>query len=997
MDLDEVSHDLRNFGEVLYAFGSDRSQVRAFDREAELDLLQRRLHSPGRKSVILVGPSGSGKSAILHELARRAREWPEPWLFLSTTSNMILAGTRYLGELETRLQEMLNAARQPRRVVLYYRDIVNVPTAGTTAKSNDSVGTFLTPFIESGDLTVFGECTPEQYRLSLEPNHYFSKLFEQVRLTEMTADETRPLLRAVADQLELVSAVEQNLPLQFPAATLESIVELSRDYFPAYVYPGKAARLLEEVVRHEADARLAAGPPAAGEAAPIVVGPQRVIRALERYTGIPRKLLDDTQNLSLEEVRAFFESRVVGQAEATGAIVDLITLIKAGVTDPKKPMGVFLFVGPTGVGKTELAKALAEFIFGSPERMLRYDMSEYKDHQSFEKLIGNPQAQDQSPMRRGSLTTQVRQQPFSVILFDEFEKAHGNIYDLFLQLFDDGRLSDPLGQVTNFTKTIIIMTSNLGSGLARRPSFGFKPEPETDLGDRISDAMREYFRPEFLNRLDRVVNFVPLKKRHMRQIAQRELKRVLERGGIARRNVRVEVQPGVIDVLLEHGFSREYGARPLKRAVENLALLPVARELVRLGAEGGSALLSLQPGGRALQVQVIASGDKQAEAPEPPQVTVADGRRRLKLTPTQLEERAAALDERVGELEQQWQATGLEEVKARLLERSTQGDFWQDNDHARDVLGEIHRIERLAESVERVRRRTDDARHGLAEVARGRDAKKLAELATRLGEIGRQADLVEYGLLCREPRDQADAFVCLTLVDPEPADDDVVGCLADMYTHWSRLRGFDVSLVHEDLCDADHTRELVMLVSGASVYGILRGEEGIHEFLYRKTGRHAKVAKFARVRVLPTIKPTQADVGSAALRKKSQAAKGAGRRIKRYKSLVTLQHKATEMQVQARGDLPAAQLAALCGDWLLAELARREQGPENHGESPRPSVVRRYTLRPTHSAKDLRTGVMTHDLKQLWSGGLDEFLHAYVVQRAEADGHAGVASLAAAR
>ena len=400
-------------------------------------------------------------------------------------------------------------------------------------------------------------------------------------------------------------------------------------------------------------------------------------------------------------------------------MVDLITLVKAGLTDLYKPMGVFLFVGPTGVGKTELARAVAEFIFGHPDRLIRYDMSEYKDYASFEKLIGNPQAQDQSPMRRGSLVSRVQQQPFSVILFDEIEKAHPNIFDLFLQLFDAGRLADAVGQVTSFKKTIVIMTSNVGSDLARPQSFGFRAENELpDMGEQIGDAMRRQFRPEFLNRIDRIVTFAPLEREQMRIIAQRELGRVLSASGIARRDLVVDVDPGVIDVLLKHGFNREYGARPLKRAVERLALLPIARQMVRISTGNTPAMLRLQPVGDVIQVRLI--DEPQRRQSVPAKVDVADPfrNRKLKLTREQLDERVAALETRVENLESGVQSAGLAQRKAELLERTVAVDFWDKPVEAKEVLSEVHRLEQTLTAVERVRKRVADLRNLFSATAR---------------------------------------------------------------------------------------------------------------------------------------------------------------------------------------------------------------------------------------------------------------------------------------
>ncbi len=707
---------------------------------------------------------------------------------------------------------------------------------------------------------------------------------------------------------------------------------------------------------------------------------------MEQITGIPGQLLDDTQPLDLNEVGKFFEARVIGQREATDAMVDLITLVKAGLTDPYKPMGVFLFVGPTGVGKTELARAVAEFIFGHPDRLIRYDMSEYKDYASFEKLIGNPQAQDQSPMRRGSLVSRVQQQPFSVILFDEIEKAHPNIFDLFLQLFDAGRLADAVGQVTSFKKTIVIMTSNVGSDLARPSSFGFRAENEqTDMGEQIGDAMRRQFRPEFLNRIDRIVTFAPLEREQMRIIAQRELGRVLLRSGIARRDLVVDVDPGVIEVLLKHGFNREYGARPLKRAVERLALLPIARQMVKISAGNAPAMLRLQPVGDVIQVRLI--DEPQRRQSVPAKVDIADPfrNRKLKLTREQLEERVAALETRVGTLESGLQTAGLTQRKAELLERTVAVDFWDKPADAKEVLSEVHRLEQTLTAVERVRKRVADLRNLFSATTR-RAANQLSAAADRLLEIERDIDLVEYMAVCRSPVERADAVVSITMVEPIPAEDDLVGLLADMYLNWAHHKGLSTSIVHEALFDGGSTQEFVAIIGGVSAYGVLCGEDGIHEFNYGKTSKQPKVGRYVRVRVLPIVDTPGVDLGPQYVESRRAMAKGAGKHVARYKSRVTLTHRPSLVSVQAANGLAPEKSAELCRDWLQAELARRKLSASANGAAPNTeTVVRKYMLRPTSSARDERTGVSLGTLRDLWNGALDVFLHAHLAERARHD------------
>src|SRR6185312_10896294 len=293
--------------------------------------------------------------------------------------------------------------------------------------------------------------------------------------------------------------------------------------------------------------------------------------------------------------------RVLGQKEAVSAVSDLLALYKTGLNDPDRPAGVLLFVGPTGVGKTELAKATAEFLFGTREKMLRIDVSEYKDFHSFEKLIGDPRQN-----KTGILTEYVRKNPFCVVLLDEFEKGHANLADLMLQVFDDGRLTDAFGDTVDFRHTIIILTSNVGANLRELgSSIGFSGRGENkDIVRDVRRSLEHAYRPEFLNRIDKILVFEPLEKGDMRRIAQRELGKIYRREGLLERDLLLEVDEGVIDLLLDRGFDPKYGARPLKRAMEELLVLPLARavlgapaqryQLLRVARKGDGVALSFE-------------------------------------------------------------------------------------------------------------------------------------------------------------------------------------------------------------------------------------------------------------------------------------------------------------------------------------------------------------------------------------------------------------------
>jgi ATP-dependent Clp protease ATP-binding subunit ClpC len=520
--------------------------------------------------LVLVGPNQVGKTAILHEVIRRlhdgrAAKTTQVWLL---SPQRLISGMSYLGQWEQRVIAILEEAVKERHV-LYLDDLIGLFHAGKSRDSNLTVGQVLKLHLEEGKLRVIAEATSAGWRKLREVDRGFADLFRVVQIREPADLETcRILIRTMQD-------MEQSHGCRFSPDVLPLVVELPRRFVRGRAFPGKGAEMLRQ---------LASAHPG-GE-----IGKGEVYHFFESKTGVRQRFMDRQQVLETRTVEAFFHDRIVGQKEAIAAMVDAVVLAKAQLNDPGRPVASLLFLGPTGVGKTECAKALAEYYFGSPERLLRFDMNEYGGWDSVARLIGTFGG------RQGVLTGAVRRRPHAVLLLDEIEKAHPDVIDLLLQVLDDGRLTDANGVTSDFCNIIIVLTSNLGA-LEAKSRVGFGAESLSD-GLVYSDAARNFFRPEFFNRLDRVVAFHELGREHIEGIVYHLVKRALQRYGLRQRKISISVDPGVYDLLAGLGFVKEFGARALRRAIEDHLVEPIATELCAVSKWGPAFIQARVSGGR---------------------------------------------------------------------------------------------------------------------------------------------------------------------------------------------------------------------------------------------------------------------------------------------------------------------------------------------------------------------------------------------------------------
>ena len=537
-------------------------------REKEVQRIIQVLSRRTKNNPVVIGDPGVGKTAIIEGLAIKIEEKDVPKslenkIIYNLDISGVLAGAKYRGEIEERIKKIIDEAINAKEIILFIDEIHTIVGAGATGENPMDASNILKPVLSRGDIQVIGATTIDEYRKNIEKDVALERRLQPIIVEEPTKEDAIKILNGLKNKYEK----HHNVKITDDA--IKQAVELSSRYITDRYLPDKAVDIIDESASRVSINKFKS------KKGKRIVDSNIVSEVVELWTGIPISKIVKSEGNKLLNLEDILQERVIGQNEAIKAISKAIRRSRSGIKDPKKPIGSFLFLGPTGVGKTELCKALAESHFGNEDKIVRIDMSEYMEKHSVSRLIGSPPGyigHDDG----GQLTESVRSHPYSVVLFDEIEKAHEDIFNILLQILDEGRLTDSKGRTVDFKNTIIIMTSNLGAtSISNQRKTGFsignneskiKEENYNDMKDKIMEEVKIRFRPEFINRIDDIVVFHKLSLDNLYDIVKIMTKDLIKR--LKKMDIELDIEETVIKFIAKYGIDLEYGARPLKRVIQ---------------------------------------------------------------------------------------------------------------------------------------------------------------------------------------------------------------------------------------------------------------------------------------------------------------------------------------------------------------------------------------------------------------------------------------------
>ena len=643
---------LRAFGRDLTKLARDNDLDPVIGRESEIERVIQILCRRTKNNPVLIGEAGVGKTAIVEGLAQEISSGNVPEILrdkkvITLDLALMVAGTKYRGQFEERIKAVMDEIRKVKNVILFIDELHTIVGAGSAEGAMDA-SNIIKPALSRSELQVVGATTLNEYRKYIEKDAALERRFQQVKVEEPSVEDAIKIMQGLQEKYE------SHHKARFTPEAVVASVKLTSRYLTGRYLPDKAIDVLDE-----AGARARIGtmtrPPeikkleadieevnrekigaigeqdfekaaslrdkekhikktldetlknwrAKSEETVVEVGDEDIMAVVSKWTGVPLRRMEEKEAEKLLKMESELEGRVIGQDEAVKAISKALRRSRADLKDPRRPIGSFLFLGPTGVGKTYLARNLAEFMFGDSEALIQIDMSEYMEKFTSSRLIGSPPGYV-GYEEGGQLSEAVRRRPYSVVLFDEIEKAQPDVMNLLLQILEEGMITDSLGRKIDFRNTIIILTSNVGASTIKRQTslgFGAMNADESDfegMKEKILEESKRFFKPEFLNRLDDLVVFHMLEKKDLDQIVDLEIDKLLKR--LREKQITLQLDASARDLLVKKGYDPAYGARPMRRAVERYLEDPLAEALLRGDVKSGDTAKVTCPEGQELLV-----------------------------------------------------------------------------------------------------------------------------------------------------------------------------------------------------------------------------------------------------------------------------------------------------------------------------------------------------------------------------------------------------------
>ena len=652
---------LRAFGRDLTKLAKDGDLDPVIGRESEIERVIQILCRRTKNNPVLIGEAGVGKTAIVEGLAQEIANGNVPEILrdkrvITLDLALMVAGTKYRGQFEERIKAVMDEIKKVKNVILFIDELHTIVGAGSAEGAMDA-SNIIKPALSRSELQVVGATTLNEYRKYIEKDAALERRFQQVKVEEPSVEDAIQILKGLQDKYE------SHHKAKYSPEAIDASVRLTSRYLTGRYLPDKAIDVLDEAGARARIGQMTRPPEvkqmesqieeinrskiaaigeqdfekaaalrdeekqakkqleetlnawrASSEETIVDVGEDEIMAVVSKWTGVPLQRMEEKEAEKLLKMESELQGRVIGQDEAVKAISKALRRSRADLKDPRRPIGSFLFLGPTGVGKTYLTRNLAEFMFGDPDALIQIDMSEYMEKFTSSRLIGSPPGYV-GYEEGGQLSEAVRRRPYSVVLFDEIEKAHPDVMNLLLQILEEGMITDSLGRKIDFRNTIIIMTSNVGAGTIKRQTslgFGAMSEDTADfegMKGKILEEAKRYFKPEFLNRLDDLVVFHMLEKKDLDQIVDLEVNKLLKR--LREKDIELALDITARNLLVEKGYDPNYGARPMRRAVERYLEDPLAEALLRGDVKPGDSVRVVQPEGK--EELVFEPADTRAE------------------------------------------------------------------------------------------------------------------------------------------------------------------------------------------------------------------------------------------------------------------------------------------------------------------------------------------------------------------------------------------------